>query len=399
MRRVLSLNWIAILALSIAPAVARADSSEPQPGREGSLPRDQKGRPLNLDFESGDLSDWTAQGDAFQRQPVSGDTVSRRRGDMKSRQQGRFWVGSFEVNGDAAQGTLTSVPFRVSKPFASFMVAGGSRPTTYIELLRSDNGQVVFKASGDDQEDLERVVVDLSAHVGKDIVIRLVDSDSDGWGHINFDDFRLHDTKPAVPPRRRPAAPDTYTHAGLGPEDAARAMTVPPGFKVTLFAGEPDVVQPIGMAIDDRGRIWIAEAYSYPRRVPQAQARDRILIFEDSDGDGRFDSRKVFADHLNLVSGLEVGFGGVWVGAAPEFYFIPDRNGDDQPDGPPQVLLDGWGQHDTHETLNSFIWGPDGWLYGCHGVFTHSRVGKPGTKAADRIPLNAGIWRFHPSAP
>ena len=173
-------------------------------------------------------------------------------------------------------------------------------------------------------------------------------------------------------------------------------MTVPPGFKVTLFAGEPDVVQPIAMAIDDRGRLWIAEAYSYPRRVPQAQARDRILIFEDSDGDGRFDSRKVFADHLNLVSGLEVGFGGVWVGAAPEFYFIPDRNGDDHPDGPPQVLLDGWGQHDTHETLNSFIWGPDGWLYGCHGVFTHSRVGKPGAADADRIPINAGIWRYHP---
>ena len=173
-------------------------------------------------------------------------------------------------------------------------------------------------------------------------------------------------------------------------------MTVPPGFKVTLFAGEPDVVQPIAMAIDDRGRLWIAEAYSYPRRVPQAQARDRILIFEDTNGDGRFDSRKVFADHLNLVSGLEVGFGGVWVGAAPEFYFIPDKDGDDRPDGPPQVLLDGWGQHDTHETLNSFIWGPDGWLYGCHGVFTHSRVGKPGTPPSDRIPINAGIWRYHP---
>ena len=77
--------------------------------------------------------------------------------------------------------------------------------------------------------------------------------------------------------------------------------------------------------------------------------------------------------------------------------FIPDRDGDDRPDGPPQVLLDGWGQHDTHETLNSFIWGPDGWLYGCHGVFTHSRVGKPGTPDAERIPINAGIWRYHPT--
>ena len=150
-------------------------------------------------------------------------------------------------------------------------------------------------------------------------------------------------------------------------------MTVPDGFQVTLFAGEPDVVQPIAFTIDDRGRLWVAEAYSYPRRVPDDQANDRILIFEDTDGDGQFDTRKVFAEKLNLVSGLEVGFGGVWVGAAPHLLFIPDQDGDDRPDGPPQILLDGWGYQDTHETLNSFTWGPDGWLYGCHGVFTHSQ--------------------------
>ncbi|HQU43245.1 MAG TPA: hypothetical protein PK867_10560 [Pirellulales bacterium] len=188
-----------------------------------------------------------------------------------------------------------------------------------------------------------------------------------------------------------------FAHAGLSPEEAAKAMTVPDGFKVTLFAGEPDVVQPIAQAIDDRGRLWVAEAYSYPHRVPEAEARDRILIFEDEDGDGHFDRRTVFIDKLNLVSGLEVGFGGVWVGMAPYFLFIPDRDGDDVPDAKPQVLLDGWGSHDTHETLNSFIWGPDGWLYGCHGVFTHSRVGKPGTPDAERTPINAGLWRYHPT--
>ncbi|RIK81212.1 MAG: dehydrogenase, partial [Planctomycetota bacterium] len=116
-----------------------------------------------------------------------------------------------------------------------------------------------------------------------------------------------------------------------------------------------------------------------------------------ANNDGRFDTRKVFAEKLNLVSGLEVGFGGVWVGAAPYFMFIPDRDGDDQPDGPPQILLDGWAWQDTHETLNTFIWGPDGWLYGCHGVFTHSRVGKPGTPESERVPLNAAIWRYHPT--
>jgi putative membrane-bound dehydrogenase-like protein len=190
---------------------------------------------------------------------------------------------------------------------------------------------------------------------------------------------------------------DVLKFAGLSPEEAAQAMTVPEGFKVTLFTGEPDVMQPIAMAIDDRSRVWVAEAYTYPIRQPEGEGKDRIVIFEDSDGDGKSDKRKVFIEGLNLVSGLELGFGGVWVGAAPYLLFIPDKDGDDVPDGEPETLLDGWGYHDTHETLNGFIWGPDGWLYGCHGVFTYSRVGKPGTPAAERVPINAGIWRYHPT--
>jgi putative membrane-bound dehydrogenase-like protein len=100
---------------------------------------------------------------------------------------------------------------------------------------------------------------------------------------------------------------------------------------------------------------------------------------------------------LNLVSGLEVGFGGVWIGAAPYLMFVPVKDGEDKPADKPQILLDGWHYEDTHETLNAFCWGPDGWLYGCHGVFTHSLVGKPGTPAKERTPINAGIWRYHPT--
>jgi putative membrane-bound dehydrogenase-like protein len=183
---------------------------------------------------------------------------------------------------------------------------------------------------------------------------------------------------------------------GLAPQEAAKAMSGPPGFSVKLLAAEPEVRQPIAMCFDDRGRLWVAECYAYPKKVAAEDARDRILIFEDTDGDHVLDSRKIFKEGLNLVSGLAVGFGGVWVGAAPEFMFIPDADGDDVPDGEPTVLLDGWGAQDTHETLNAFIWGPDGWLYGCHGVFTHSAVGKPGTPEADRTRINAGIWRYHP---
>ncbi len=208
-------------------------------------------------------------------------------------------------------------------------------------------------------------------------------------------------SQPLADLERRPAAPpelanDEYPHHGLDAAAAAAAMRVPEGFRVTVCASEPDVKQPIAMALDDRGRTWVAEAYEYPQRAAGDQGRDRVLIFEDTNGDGHFDSRKVFAEGLNLVSGLEVGFGGVWVGAAPYLLFLADADGDDVADGAPQILLDGWGYHDTHETLNTFCWGPDGWLYGCHGIFTHSRVGKPGTPDEQRTPINAGVWRYHP---
>jgi len=183
---------------------------------------------------------------------------------------------------------------------------------------------------------------------------------------------------------------------GLGPKEALAAFTLPEGFRIVQSAAEPDVRQPVAMTVDEKGRVWVAEAYEYPTRAQGDTGKDRILIFEDKDGDGVFDGRKVFAEGLNLVSGLEVGLGGVWVGAAPYLIFIPDKDGDDVPDGKPEILLDGFGWQDTHETLNAFNWGPDGWLYGCHGIFTHSKVGKPGTPDADRVPMNAAVWRYHP---
>ena len=364
----------------------------------GELPKGANGEPLNLDFERGDLTHWTAVGEAFQQQPIEGDTVAKRRPDMKSEHQGTYWIGGFEKKNDSPQGTLTSDPFVLTSPYISFLIGGGSHPETRMEIVDQESGSLLFKATGRNSESMRWVVADLSSSVGKRIFVRLVDGVSGGWGHINFDDVRLHATQPG--PISQPDSPlvaDEYPHRGLAAEEAAKAMRVPEGFRVTVGAAEPEVLQPIAMALDDRGRVWIAEAYEYPNRSQEKKGRDRILIFEDTDGNGSLDRRKVFAEGLNLVSGLEVGFGGVWVGAAPYLLFIPDANRDDQPDAEPQILLDGWGYQDTHETLNAFIWGPDGWLYGCHGVFTHSRVGKPGTPDDQRIPINAGVWRYHPT--
>jgi glucose/arabinose dehydrogenase len=188
----------------------------------------------------------------------------------------------------------------------------------------------------------------------------------------------------------RPVAQDP----ALTAEQTAAKMKLPPGFKVQVVTSEPDVVQPIAMTQDDRGRLWIVTNVNYPK-CP-GEPKDSILIFEDTDGDGKADKRTVFYDKLTFASGIATGFGGVWVGAPPNLLFFPDKNGDDKPDSEPEKVLDGWGWEDTHETLNDFVWGPDGWLYGTQGVFTNSKVGKPGAPDGERVRVNAGVWRLHP---
>jgi putative membrane-bound dehydrogenase-like protein len=185
----------------------------------------------------------------------------------------------------------------------------------------------------------------------------------------------------------------------LAASEAAAQWKFPEGFQVSVFAAEPDVRQPIAMALDDRGRLWVAENYTYAevRKGFEAELRDRILIFEDVDGDGRFDRRTVFADDLQRLTSIELGFGGVWALASPALVFLPDRNGDDRPDGPPEVKLDGFEWQRNHHTLaNGLRWGPDGWLYGRHGIQAVSEIGVPGTPAAKRARTNGGIWRYHP---
>jgi putative membrane-bound dehydrogenase-like protein len=385
-------------------------SEAPPPEPEGVAPTGMDGRPLNLDFESGTLEGWKATGDAFT--VVNGEEGSGAESRPSTGAAGTYWVSS-APGGSARKGTLSSLPFRVTHPYASFRVSGGAFGSTRVELVLTGDDTVIYTISGAEHARLRPAVVDLTDHVGRNIYVRLVDDETGAstavyikenpWAHINFDHFRFHDARPsflnAITPAEMSVLPpmDPVRHAGLSGEAAARAMTLPKGFTVRLAASEPDVVRPIAFTLDDRGRLWVAEAHTYPARAADGEGKDRILILEDTDGDGSLDKRTVFIDNLNLISGLEVGFGGVWVGAAPYLMFIPVAEGTDRPAGPPQVLLDGWGYQDTHETLNTFSWGPDGWLYGTHGVFTHSNVGKPGAPDSERQRLNAGIWRYHPT--
>ena len=204
----------------------------------------------------------------------------------------------------------------------------------------------------------------------------------------------------------------SLTHAqGFAPHIAVKKMQVARGLRVVRFASEPQVRQPILVKCDDRGRLWTIQYLQYPNpaglkrvkvdrwsrtvydRMPKPpphgpRGADRITILDDTDGDGRADVFKDFVRGLNLCTGLAFGHGGVFVMQAPYLLFYPDRNRDDVPDGPPQVLLTGFGLEDAQSLSNHLTWGPDGWLYGVNGSTTTCRI--------RGIEFQQGCWRYHP---
>jgi putative membrane-bound dehydrogenase-like protein len=188
-------------------------------------------------------------------------------------------------------------------------------------------------------------------------------------------------------------------------------MSVAEGLAVGLFASEPEVRQPILVKCDDRGRLWVIQYLQYPNpaglkrvqvdrysrtvydRVPEPpphgpRGADRITICHDADGDGRADTFQDFVSGLNLCTGLEFGDGGVYVLQAPYLLFYADRDGDDVPDGDPEVLLSGFGMEDAQSQANHLTFGPDGWLYGLNGSTT--------TCLIRGIEFQQGVWRYHP---
>lgn len=201
------------------------------------------------------------------------------------------------------------------------------------------------------------------------------------------DEIEIYDNEPSTTPR-------------MTPEEAVQNWRLPEGFSVSLYAAEPDVQQPISMCWDAQGRMWVVENYTYADAQTNFDNRlnDRVLVFTDTNGDGRFDERKVFWDQGKRVTSIEIGHGGVWLLAAPNLLFIPDKNADAQADGEPTIVLDGFdADRVRHNLVNGLRWGPDGWLYGRHGILATSFVGKPGSELSERVALNCGVWRYHPN--
>jgi len=180
----------------------------------------------------------------------------------------------------------------------------------------------------------------------------------------------------------------------LSPEESKKLIQVPIDFNLELFASEPDVINPISMDWDERGRLWVIETVDYPNTVRNQDGvgDDRIKICEDTDGDGKADKFTVFAENLNIPTSLVFANGGVIVSQAPHFLFFQDTDGDDRADVRKE-LVSGWGTFDTHAGPSNLTYGPDNWIWGVVGY-----SGFEGTIAGEQWDFGQGVYRFKPNA-
>lgn len=181
----------------------------------------------------------------------------------------------------------------------------------------------------------------------------------------------------------------------LSAEDSLKQMKLDKGLQANVFASEqmfPELVNPVQMAVDTDGRLFVSVWPSYPHWNPTQPREDRILCLPDDDGDGVADRCVVFADELNSVTGFEFWGGGMIVAALPELWFLKDTDGDDKADVRIR-LLQGLSSADSHHSANAMVVGPDGWLYWSRGIFNVAAMETPtGTYRSTQ----SGVHRFNP---
>ncbi|NNE90048.1 MAG: c-type cytochrome, partial [Verrucomicrobiales bacterium] len=176
----------------------------------------------------------------------------------------------------------------------------------------------------------------------------------------------------------------------LSPEDSMNYTQVRAGFEMSVFASEPQLLNPIFMAWDERGRMWVAETVDYPNDVRDGTGNDTIKILEDTDGDGKCDLVKVFAEGLNIPTSLTFWNGGIIVAQAPDFLFLKDEDGDDEADVR-TTILSGWGINDTHAGPSNLRYGIDNWIYGAVGYSAFN-----GEVGGEKKQFGSGIFRMKP---
>ena len=213
----------------------------------------------------------------------------------------------------------------------------------------------------------------------------------------------------------------TLTAHAADDDHADIQFKIADGFKMETVLREPAVRQPLCMNFDERGRLWITQYMQFPFpaglkvighdeywRIKHAnfppppppnnpKGRDRITIFEDTNGDGTFDRSKIFLQGTSVTTSALPGRGGVWVMNPPYLLFYPDADHDDVPDGDPVVCLAGFGLEDLHAVASSLHWGPDGWLYGYQGSTTTANITRPGMNDAGWHFKGQNVWRYNPA--
>ncbi|MFP6902799.1 MAG: PVC-type heme-binding CxxCH protein, partial [Verrucomicrobiia bacterium] len=171
--------------------------------------------------------------------------------------------------------------------------------------------------------------------------------------------------------------------------ESMKYTQAPVGFRLELFASEPQIVNPIYMQWDERGRLWVAESVDYPNEIKEGRkGNDSIKILEDTNGDGKCDKVKIFADGLNIPTSFTLARGGIIVAHAPEFLFFKDTNGDDKADVR-EVLFKGFGVGDTHAGPSNLRYGFDNWIYGTVGYARFN-----GTISGKQHNFGMGVFRF-----
>jgi len=221
------------------------------------------------------------------------------------------------------------------------------------------------------------------------------------WAAAKGVDLKVDDsnTPPFIPViTNKPGPGPNGEHVFLDGDEAIGKMTVAKGMKVNLFASEkqfPALAKPVQMSFDAKGRLWVATWPSYPHWKPKEAMNDQILIFEDTNGDGRADAMTVFADGLHCPTGFELVNGGVLVAQAPDLLFLKDTDGDDKADVRVRVLS-GLDSADTHHASNSFQLDPGGALYFQEGTFHHTQVETP--YGPPVRCANAGVFRYEPKS-
>jgi len=383
-------------------------------------------------FESDGFGEWKVEGSAFGKSPTAASPLGMN-GNVQNYANG-YYLSSAH-GGDAATGSLTSQTFKIQLPYIAFLVSGGNhKDTTAVQLLI--DGKVTLTASGQNSLAMRQVVWDVREFAGKEAQLRVLDSEKEAWGIINFDHVLFTDTdKPKFPPA---ATKDVPKKDGLVASDLLPGLTVPEGSVVTMFGENKDlgIYSPTALSVDEKGHVYLAETHRFrfgvmdnrdhlywlmddiasqttddriamhekwKEKVPLEKlttVSEKIRVLVDTDGDGKADKTEIFADNFkDLLDGTAAGImafeGRIYFANIPAIWMLEDKDGDLKSDER-SVLQDGFGvrvSFSGHD-LNGFAFGPDGRIYTTIGDRGFSFTTKEGREY--KFPGQGAILRFEP---